>query len=115
MDHKGNSNCYQEIFGNGVPAAEVRNTRLGGRKMMLKRTMGRKMVEADAGCRGASQISGAFLVAENSTDHKGKRKLKGESKFSNRSPHPVVKVKVGGFVAFNADYHVPKPHPPKNN
>ncbi|CAN6578021.1 unnamed protein product [Malus baccata var. baccata] len=27
----------------------------------------------------------------------------------------VEKVKIAGFIPFNADYHFPKPHPPKNN
>ncbi|GMI76761.1 hypothetical protein HRI_001345400 [Hibiscus trionum] len=29
--------------------------------------------------------------------------------------HRHGKTKTGGFSAFSADYHVPKPHPPKHN
>ena len=72
--------------------------------MMLKR----EMVEAEAGGYGGAHFAG-------NCKHKGKGMLNVEGKFSNRSPHPAVKVRMGGFIAFSADYHVPKPHPPKNN
>lgn len=107
---KRKSKCLQEIFGNGVPAAEVKSTRVGGRKMMLKAALGKEMVEAESGYGGSHFVGNC--------NHKGKGMLNVEGKFSNRSPdhgHPAVKVKMGGFIAFNADYHVPKPHPPKNN
>lgn len=114
MDPKRNFKCYQEILGNGVLAAEVKNTRPGGRKMMLTRALGKEMVEGEGGYGEASQISGAAHFVGN-YNHKRRGMLNVEGKFSNRSPHPAVKVKMGGFIAFNADYHVPRAHPPKNN
>lgn len=52
-----------------------------------------------------------------------KRKRKGsilnaERKLRSRSHHGTDghhKVKMAGFAAFSADYHVPKSHPPRNN
>ena len=29
--------------------------------------------------------------------------------------HRLLKAKMADFIAFNADYNVPRPHPPKNN
>ncbi|XP_054805165.1 uncharacterized protein LOC129308153 isoform X2 [Prosopis cineraria] len=37
-----------------------------------------------------------------------------ERKFSKRSRHSM-RFKMSGFVSWNADYHVPRPHPPRNN
>lgn len=44
----------------------------------------------------------------------GKVISKVERKLRNESRRRL-KVNMSGFIAFNADYHVPKPHPPKNN
>ncbi|KAA8542349.1 hypothetical protein F0562_023515 [Nyssa sinensis] len=85
-------NFDKEVF-NAVPTSvEAKNRRFGsgGRKMTEKMVMKKEMVNL------------------------GKRKLNVEHKLSNTSP-PPVNVKKLGFVALNADYHVPKSHPPKNN
>ncbi|KAK4842999.1 hypothetical protein QYF36_002543 [Acer negundo] len=85
----------------GVPStAEGENTKLGGRKMMVK-----EMIQEE----DSAIISGAA--------HQYRRKgiLNVECKLRNRTTSPSKKVKMGGFTAFSADYHVPKSHPPKNN
>ncbi|KAK0587333.1 hypothetical protein LWI29_021107 [Acer saccharum] len=85
----------------GVPsAAEDENSKLGGRKMIVK-----EMIQEE----DSAIISGAA--------HQYRRKgiLNVECKLRNRTTSPSKKVKMGGFTAFNADYHVPKSHPPKNN
>lgn len=68
---------------------EAADTRIGGRKMMPERNLG--------------------MVKEEVLKSNGKRSLRSSSS-SGR-----VKVKISGFIPFSADYHVPKPHPPKNN
>jgi hypothetical protein len=41
--------------------------------------------------------------------------LKGDDSKIEGSAQYSMDVKIAGFAALNADYHVPKPHPPKNN
>ncbi|KAF3437995.1 hypothetical protein FNV43_RR20751 [Rhamnella rubrinervis] len=111
------SNFEKEIY-NGVPAMadnDVGKPRIGGRKMRLKRLMG--MVEEE-GIEGRdSKTSGEPVV-----NGKSHRMNKGISEIESKVRHTSsstrgrgLKVKMSGFIAFNADYHVPKPHPPKNN
>ncbi|KAM1740268.1 hypothetical protein FF2_015466 [Malus domestica] len=75
----------------GVPAAveEAEDTRIGGRKMMPERNLGMVKVKV--------------------------LKSNGERRLRSASSSGRVKVKLPGFIPFDADYHVPKPHPPKNN
>lgn len=42
-------------------------------------------------------------------------KINGERRLISTSSRGHVKVQIAGFIPFNADYHVPKLHPPKNN
>ncbi|TQD72165.1 hypothetical protein C1H46_042305 [Malus baccata] len=79
----------KEIY-DGVPAAvkEVEDTRILGRKMVPERNLG--------------------MVREEVLKSNGERRLRSTSRGH-------VKVKIAGFIPFNADYHFPKPHPPKNN
>lgn len=81
---------FQEIY-DGIPAAveEVEDTRILGRKMVPERNLG--------------MVRGEVL------------KSNGERRLRSTSSRGHVKVKIAGFIPFNADYHVPKPHPPKNN
>ncbi|KAG7944340.1 hypothetical protein I3843_15G095100 [Carya illinoinensis] len=101
-------NVEEKIYG-GVPAeAEVLGKGLGsGRKMMIKRDMG---LVKDEGLKGDDlTIKGTAANSVGIQNRSCKLRIRAV-------PRPMDRdVKMAGFVAFNADYHVPKPHPPKNN
>ncbi|KAL5723381.1 hypothetical protein ACHQM5_006788 [Ranunculus cassubicifolius] len=96
---------FLEVYGNSVAAASsfqqgrlldgvprvgvVSKHRLGGRKMAAEL----KKYELDV-------VNGDATTKTTS---------------GGRSLLPVKFKEVQGFVPFTADYHVPKPHPPKNN
>lgn len=99
--------------------------KMEGRKMMVERkdmSKDKKKEEEDEGkslTAAAAATSSNGNSSEYSTvgnySHKGQgkmmrmqRKLRIRSTDSNKD-NP------GGFMAFNADYHVARPHPPKNN
>ncbi|PQM39046.1 hypothetical protein Pyn_23422 [Prunus yedoensis var. nudiflora] len=85
-------NGEKEIY-DGVPAAmdEVERTRIiGGRKMSMP-----EMINEE----GFNNIG------------RERRFIRSTSNLRRRQ----MKVKIDGFIPLNADYHVPKPHPPKNN
>uniref|UniRef100_A0A2N9F4J5 BURP domain-containing protein n=1 Tax=Fagus sylvatica TaxID=28930 RepID=A0A2N9F4J5_FAGSY len=108
---KSPMNVEEEIY-DGVPVpAEVGNAKLRGRKMMIKRALG--MVKEESLIGDNSKIKGAAHSVVN-CNHEGKGVLNVNCKLRKRGPKPMG-VKMAGFVAFNADYHVPKSHPPKNN
>lgn len=89
--------------------------------MTSKRSfLGKETVKEDVLNQEESTIPGAAHVINGNC----KRKRKGsalnvERKLRNRSHHNSTnghhKVKMAGFAAFSADYHVPKSHPPRNN
>lgn len=76
---------------NGVPTmADAGSKRhCGGRKMMVERVL---------------------PMVEDQEHFVGDCNLKSTSTRRRR-----LKAKMTDFRAFNADYHVPRPHPPKNN
>ena len=106
----------QEAY-DAVPAAvEVGNSRLEGRKMMLKLDLDKKTVSVEGSDGEESEkISGADNRSVGKSSHSGKGILNVNCKLRNRNPHRHRKAKTAGFTAFSADYHVPKSHPPKNN
>ncbi|KAK8583969.1 hypothetical protein V6N13_109368 [Hibiscus sabdariffa] len=79
------------------------NSRLEARKMMLKEGSDR---EDSANVAGYSDQS--FGKSGHRSSEKAILKRK-------QNHHRRGKTKMGGFSAFSADYHVPKPHPPKHN
>ncbi|WCJ35787.1 hypothetical protein M5689_017021 [Euphorbia peplus] len=81
---------------------EVRNERLKGRKMMVKKEEGVKVEER--------KMSGAGNCEDTIRNQKCKM-----MSISTRSRNPNLKDKMVDFTAFTADYHLPKPHPPKHN
>ncbi|KAM7479790.1 hypothetical protein LguiA_028003 [Lonicera macranthoides] len=98
----------------GVPtAAEVAGSdKIGGRKMMM---MKKKKDENIMNGELSSKISGATDNVGN-CNNKGKRKHNIDCRLRNSSRRRHdVKLKMGSFAVLNADYHVPKSHPPKNN
>ena len=108
---------YQEAS-DAVPAAtEVWNSRLEGRKMMLKWGLDKKTVTIEGSDEAKNaKISGAdYKSVGKSTSHRGKGILNVNHKLRNRNPHRHGKPKMAGFTAFSSDYHVPTSHPPKNN
>ncbi|GLT55013.1 hypothetical protein SLA2020_281670 [Shorea laevis] len=87
-----NVDVEEEIDGGVASTAQVR-TRLGGRKMMIEGAAQYCVGNCRRGGKGILNVS---------------RKLR-------KSGPRAMDVKMAGFEAINADYHVPKPHPPKNN
>ncbi|KAA8541100.1 hypothetical protein F0562_025063 [Nyssa sinensis] len=90
------TNTLQEFFDAIPAAAEAKSTgRLGGRKMMEKRVLGKETAANEEGVNGgASKISGATHSVGN-YNHKGRGKLNVEQKLSGSRPHPV-NVKMDG-------------------
>lgn len=84
---------------------------LAGRKMMLNRKEG---IDQDR----YSRTSGVLVSEGNGQSHRRNKvisKMKSKLRYYKSGRRRGLKVKMSGFIAFNADYHVPKPHPPKNN
>ncbi|KAM3703358.1 hypothetical protein ACJW30_04G090500 [Castanea mollissima] len=111
-DRKSPMNVEKETYDGVSAPAEVGDARLIGRKMMIKRVLG---IVKEEGLKGedSKNIKGAVPSVGN-CNHEGKGVLNENCKLRKRGPKPMD-VKMAGFVAFNADYHVPRSHPPKNN
>lgn len=82
--------------------------------MVIKRVL---EIVKEEGLKGedSKNIKGAVVPSVGNCNHEGKGVLNENCKLRKRGPKPAVDVKMAGFVAFNADYHVPRSHPPKNN
>ncbi|KAG8639014.1 uncharacterized protein LOC110600157 [Manihot esculenta] len=101
----------------GVPAAmaELSDTRLRGRKMKLTRMGLQEKMKEESLNKEDLEFSGAAHFVGNCDHRTGKRILNGKCKrMSGRRSNPL-KDKRARFTDFSADYHVPRPHPPKNN
>lgn len=89
---------------------------IGGKKMMLKRLL--EMVEEE-GIEGRDSRTSGESVVMTGKDHrrnKGISEIEGKLlRYTSSTRRRGLKAKMSGLIAFNADYHVPKPHPPKNN
>ncbi|KAH7852579.1 hypothetical protein Vadar_026672 [Vaccinium darrowii] len=90
------STFEKENFDGMRNAAGGNNGKLGGRKMMEKAEEGMKGLIAPTNS-GANCFVGNCKLGATSTST------------------TTVKVEREGFMAFSADYNVPRPHPPKNN
>ncbi|KAK4782132.1 hypothetical protein SAY86_016234 [Trapa natans] len=92
---------------------EIHSVELGGRKMKMRKRLGGDTAAggSKASAGEASEIPGANAGSLAGSRDAASNKLRLKSKGQNQSG----KVKKGGFVAFVADYHVPKSHPPKHN
>ncbi|XP_040366475.1 uncharacterized protein LOC121050479 [Rosa chinensis] len=106
---------------NQQETCEVSNRRFLGRKMMFKRILG--MVKEEAGYLNGGQSSKSIATSSGSA-HPVKNSININVRpqrlrnISRGHPHTRRRVKVkiaGNFIPLNADYHVPRPHPPKNN
>ncbi|GLT56365.1 hypothetical protein SLA2020_294090 [Shorea laevis] len=93
------------VFGD-IGSADGLKIELGGRKTGAEKVLRKGIVEA-AG--KASEISGATLSFE------GKKDSGGKCEFWDRSIRTTKNVDGARLVAFGADYHGPKRHPPKHN
>lgn len=95
-------------------AAEFGNSRIEGRKMLLKWDLAKKTVSTEED--GSDREESAKISGSGKSSHTGEGILNVNRKLRNRNPHRHRKAKItAGFTAFSADYHVPKSHPPKNN
>ncbi|WMV21667.1 hypothetical protein MTR67_015052 [Solanum verrucosum] len=101
---------FQEVL-DGVPAAaEFSNVKMGGRKMMIEKKEDMKEVKK---AESSGAASASIHSIGNLKYHKGQGKLRKMSGISSKSHS--MKANRGSFVALNADYHMARPHPPKNN
>lgn len=102
---------------NGVLAAVEVGEIPGGRKMATKRAPGGMMKEV-AGLKGddISRIKGVAHYLGN-CKHVGGRKgtLKANCRPRKLGHAPPVDAGMAGFAVFSSDYHLSRPHPPKNN
>lgn len=73
------------------------------------------MMIKEEGLKGDdSKIEGSAQYSVGNCTHGSKGILNVSRKLRKSGPR-AMDVKIAGFEALNADYHVPKPHPPKNN
>ncbi|KAH0703445.1 uncharacterized protein [Solanum tuberosum] len=108
-DLRSHLSVKKEVL-DGVPAAaEFSNGKMGGRKMMIEIQKDMKEVKK-ADSSGAASAS--IHSVGNIKYHKGEGKLREMSGISSKSHS--MKANRGSFVALNADYHMARPHPPKN-
>ncbi|KAI3867356.1 hypothetical protein MKX03_036483 [Papaver bracteatum] len=127
-------NVDQEFF-DGVPTAAATAVtsksikKLGGRKMLLdadnEKEMKTKHEDAqikDGEVKSAAKISGAKHSSIGKCDDEQKGNKGDEmmnvlecNKLMTTDDRSLTPVKVNGIISLSADYHVPKPHPPKNN
>ncbi|KAK4735464.1 hypothetical protein R3W88_009725 [Solanum pinnatisectum] len=109
-DPRSHLSVKKEVL-DGVPAAaEFSNGKMGGRKMMIEKKEGMKEVKKvdSSGAASASVHSVGNIKYQ-----KGQGKLREMRGISSKSHS--MKANTGSFVALNADYHMARPHPPKNN
>ncbi|EXC44577.1 hypothetical protein L484_000211 [Morus notabilis] len=94
-----NINSEKKTYNGVQTMADVGNKRRRGRKMMVERVL--PMLEEEHFVGDYEHFYRILNVKCN---------LKSTSTRRRR-----LKAKMTDFRAFNADYHVPRPHPPKNN
>lgn len=82
---------------------------------MLKRIL-LGMVKAEVDLNGG-QFSKSTTTSSGSSSRNSMNTKNnvGPQRLRNISSRAHRRVKVTTFIPLNADYHVPKPHPPKNN
>ncbi|OWM65188.1 hypothetical protein CDL15_Pgr008775 [Punica granatum] len=84
---------------------------VGGRKMKMRKALSEDSSIASAS-KEESSIGGA---SENISGANNGVVACKNLRLKSHSGSRLVKVETGRFVAFSADYYVPRPHPPKNN
>ncbi|XP_029129534.1 uncharacterized protein LOC109807603 isoform X2 [Cajanus cajan] len=98
-----------EIY-HGFAETDQRTKFLHGRKMVSRGVLSRSnVVKAENGINMAK----GFTTKWNHEEGKGILNVK--HKVSKKNSGHSTKVKMSGLVPLNADYYVPRPHPPKNN
>ncbi|KAL5725706.1 hypothetical protein ACHQM5_008822 [Ranunculus cassubicifolius] len=107
----------QELF-DGVPTLTVaKGNKLGGRKMVVDIGMKKDQLMKDAVLnQETTKISGANHFVGKSYHQEGNGEMNVNRNMRDRI-RTLLPVKVNGdsFIAFSADYHIPKQHPPKHN
>lgn len=102
-------NCLQiAVDGDGMATTSIEM--IGGRKALGAHSMKRPDIKGNAAPGGTAssaddRVVGKYGYEREVMDIGNKRK---GGRFSEG-------MKESGFVAFNADYHEPRHHPPKNN
>ncbi|XP_052174605.1 uncharacterized protein LOC127789693 [Diospyros lotus] len=89
----------RENFNAEATVVEASKKKLGGRKMGSGRKEELRMMNGSAG-----KVDGNLLRGTSAHAH------------HHRHLHPVtLMTEIESFKIFSADYHMPKPHPPKHN
>ncbi|KAK7330250.1 hypothetical protein VNO77_24438 [Canavalia gladiata] len=108
----------EQIYYHAVPAVvetDQRTKFLPVRKMMSNGVPVKSENEIINMAKGSATEWKARCVIGNCNHQEGKGILSVKKhKFGKRNGH-YVKVKMSSLVPLNADYYVPRPHPPKNN
>ncbi|XWS23042.1 hypothetical protein CRYUN_Cryun29cG0087700 [Craigia yunnanensis] len=99
------------LDGEHVTAATNKNW-LGGRKMVVLDWQMKKLKDVKMSGTTITTTVGGTSKFSSPTNSKCGNNLGCEQTISYSSDHEVDG---SGFVAFNADYHAPRNHPPKNN
>ncbi|CAK7323181.1 unnamed protein product [Dovyalis caffra] len=116
LEVAGNSflNDNKAMYDGVLASAGLENTSFGGRKMMFESLMRKEMIKQGLN-EAEKENSGAVHFVENcDPNYREKGALHVKCRMSSRKPLPMKKNMVR-FTAFNADYNVPKSHPPRNN
>ncbi|KAJ6910485.1 root meristem growth factor 3-like isoform X2 [Populus alba x Populus x berolinensis] len=104
-------NCLQiTVDGDGMVTTSIK--KIGGRKVVRAHNIKRPEIKGNVAHGGTSRISSANDQVAGKYGHEGEVMDIGNKRNGGRFPEGV---KESGFVAFNADYHEPRHHPPKNN
>ncbi|KAL9401926.1 hypothetical protein Peur_005775 [Populus x canadensis] len=93
------------VDGDGMVTTSIK--KIGGRKMVRAHN-----IKSNVAHGGTSRISSANDQVVGKYGYEREVMDIGNKRNGGRFPEGV---KESGFVAFNADYHEPRHHPPKNN
>ncbi|KAG6765791.1 hypothetical protein POTOM_029848 [Populus tomentosa] len=98
------------VDGDGMVTTSIK--KIGGRKVVRAHNIKRPEIKGNVAQGGTSRISSANDQVAGKYGYEGEVMDIGNKRNGGRFPEGV---KESGFVAFNADYHEPRHHPPKNN
>ncbi|CAK7326429.1 unnamed protein product [Dovyalis caffra] len=102
------------VDGDGIATTSIK--RIGGRKMVLAPSgIKRSDIKGNGALGGTSKISSANDQAVGKYVYELGKKVTSIGRNKGNGSRFSEGINDSGFVAFNADYHQPRHHPPKNN
>ncbi|KAF8037489.1 hypothetical protein BT93_B0399 [Corymbia citriodora subsp. variegata] len=115
-DHNPSTAELVRDIDGGIEERKLKSRKFLGQSTAKEVVSSMQMSSESASSSSSPSSTGAENYFGKSSLRRGKRMSAIDCESTRiRSPRRSVRVKMGGFVAFNADYHVPKPHPPRNN